>query len=153
MSLTSLTFDCSQSLQLHTVYSTDPLITCIPNGHWFGIDLLIGHREEFIILLYVDFICTASKAGRNTVILRLLCGKLKAASKTCIIGSDTSLTISSLFTHAHYFCLVEQYFSFSPAGGDSAYDLPLRHHILTSRELIWQHITTATQPTNNLAEM
>lgn len=152
MSLTSLTFDCPQSLQLHTVYSTDPLITCIPKDHWFGIDLLIGHREQFIILFHVlDFICTASKAEAE--ILWLLCGKLKAASKTCIIGSDTSLTISSLFTHAYYFCLVEQYSSFSPAGGDSAYDLPLRHHILTSRELIWQHITTATQPTNNLAEI
>lgn len=46
--------------------------------------------------------------GRNPVTVENLYGKLKAASKTCIIASDTSLTISSLFTHAHYFCLVEQ---------------------------------------------
>lgn len=147
---------CQQSLELHTVY-TGPLITHIPHGHWFGIDLLIGHGhwEQFIILFYVlNFISTVSKTKAGILwLLRLLCGQLKAISKTCIIGSDTSLTISSLFTHAHYFCLVEQWSSFSSAGGDTAHDLPLRHHILTSRELIWQHITTATQLTNNLAEI
>lgn len=48
-------------------------------------------------------------SGRNPATAGHLYGKLKAASQTRIIASDTSLTISSLFTHSHYFCLVEQH--------------------------------------------
>lgn len=143
MYMTPLIKLCLQSLEPHTVYRSDPLITWIPN--WFSNNLLLGHSKRWI------FIRAASKTVAEILRLYHLYGKLKAVSKTCIIGSDTSLTISSLFTHAHYFCLVEQYSSFSSAGG-AARDFPLRHHILTSRELIWQHITTATHFANNLVE-
>lgn len=118
-----------------------------------GIDLLIGHREQFIISFHVwiYFHCTPLR-GRSSATLRLQFGKLKALSKMSIIGCDTLLTVSSLFTHAHYFCLDAQWSSFSSAGGDAAHHLTPRQHTLSSRRVIWQQITTTTQFTSRLAD-
>lgn len=136
---------CIPHWSINYLYPTWPLI-----WHWSAYWTL---GAIHLLLYLLDFIPKAQNHSTNTATLQdFLFWKLKAISKTCIIGTDTSLTISSLFTHSHYFCLVEQWSNFSPAGGDTVHDLPLRHHILTSRELIWQHITTTAELTNNLAK-
>lgn len=95
----------------------------------FGIDLLIGHREQFIILIHLLHLLQLGPETPNCCIFTVEKANGQGP-KTCVIASDTSLTISSLSTHAHYFCLVGRHHGFGRAAGRRARrHLPARHCI------------------------